>query len=46
MGPDEITLQVLRDLRDEVAEPPSVIFGKLWQSSEVPDDWRKYNLHS
>ncbi|TRZ26657.1 hypothetical protein HGM15179_000428 [Zosterops borbonicus] len=40
MGPDEVNLQALREPADEVAKP-SIIFEKLWQSHEVPIDWKK-----
>ncbi|KFP88552.1 RNA-directed DNA polymerase from mobile element jockey, partial [Acanthisitta chloris] len=44
MGPDEIHPQVLRELADVVAKSLSIIFDKLWQSGEVPDNWKKRNI--
>ncbi|GAB0203824.1 mitochondrial enolase superfamily member 1 [Grus japonensis] len=44
MGPDEIHLLALRELVHEVAKPLSIIFEKLWQSSEVPTDWKRGNI--
>ncbi|GAB0207015.1 mitochondrial enolase superfamily member 1 [Grus japonensis] len=44
MGPEEMHPQVLRELAGEVARPLSIIFGKSWQSGEVPTDWERGNI--
>ena len=43
MGADEAHPRVLRERADEVAEPPSLLFEKSWQSGEAPADWERGN---
>jgi len=40
MEPDEIHPRVLRELAEELAKPPSIIYQQSWLTGEVPDDWR------
>ncbi|GAB0193554.1 mitochondrial enolase superfamily member 1 [Grus japonensis] len=44
MGPDEMYPWVLRKPTDEIARPLAIIFEKLWQSIEVPTDWKRGNI--
>ncbi|KFQ20299.1 RNA-directed DNA polymerase from mobile element jockey, partial [Mesitornis unicolor] len=44
IGPDGMHPQVLRKLAEVIARPLSIIFGKLWATGEVPEDWRKANV--
>lgn len=41
MGPDKKQPRVLRQ---QVAKPLSIIFERLWQSGELPSDWKKGNI--
>ena len=44
MGPDEVHLQVLRELADEVAKSLSIISEKLWHSGEILTVWKRGNI--
>jgi len=34
----------MRKLPDIIAKPPSMIYERSWQSSELPGDWRNRNI--
>ncbi|PKU42854.1 rna-directed dna polymerase from mobile element hypothetical protein [Limosa lapponica baueri] len=38
--------QVIREMADEDAKLLCIIFEKLWQSGEVPTDWKRGNITS
>jgi len=42
--PVKVHLWVGRELADEVAKPLPIIFDKVWQSGEVPNDWNRGNI--
>ncbi|NWV09231.1 LORF2 protein, partial [Ptilonorhynchus violaceus] len=44
MGPEGIHPRVMRELADELAKPPSIIYHQSWLTREVPDDWKLANV--
>ena len=45
-GVDELHPMLLRELRDEIAEPLAEIFQASLDTGKVPDDWRSANITS
>ena len=45
-GPDKLGPRVLKELKDVIALPLSIIFNKSLASGEVPEDWRCANVTS
>ena len=43
-GPDGITTRVIKELRDEVAEPLTILFQQSMEKGKIPDDWREANV--
>ena len=43
-GPDDIPPVLLKMLREEVATPLAVLFQKLIDVGQIPDEWRKANV--
>ncbi|KFP65019.1 hypothetical protein N322_08609, partial [Cariama cristata] len=44
LGPDDMHTWVLRKWTGEVGKPLSILFEKLWQSREVPTDWKRRSI--
>uniref|UniRef100_A0A452IPG4 Reverse transcriptase domain-containing protein n=1 Tax=Gopherus agassizii TaxID=38772 RepID=A0A452IPG4_9SAUR len=43
-GPDEMHPRILKELIEEVSEPLAIIFGKSWETGEIPEDWKGANI--
>ena len=43
-GPDGITTRVIKELRDELAGPLSILFRHSIETGKIPDDWREANV--
>ncbi|XP_065440587.1 mitoferrin-1 isoform X1 [Chrysemys picta bellii] len=43
-GPDEMHPRILKELIEEVSEPLAIIFGKSWETGEIPEDWKRANI--
>ncbi|RMC00455.1 hypothetical protein DUI87_23065 [Hirundo rustica rustica] len=44
MGPDGIHPRAMRELADELAKPPSIIYQESWLTGEAPGDWKLANV--
>jgi len=44
IGPDDVHPQVLRELVDDVVKPLSIMSEELWQSGELPTEWKRGNI--
>ena len=42
--PDGITPQVMKELSEPIASILTIIFKKLYESGEIPDDWKCANI--
>uniref|UniRef100_A0A8C3I6M2 Reverse transcriptase domain-containing protein n=1 Tax=Chrysemys picta bellii TaxID=8478 RepID=A0A8C3I6M2_CHRPI len=36
--------RILKELIEEVSEPLAIIFGKSWETGEIPEDWKRANI--
>uniref|UniRef100_A0A8C4XYA6 Reverse transcriptase domain-containing protein n=1 Tax=Gopherus evgoodei TaxID=1825980 RepID=A0A8C4XYA6_9SAUR len=43
-GPDGMHPRILKELIEEVSEPLAIIFGKSWETGEIPEDWKGANI--
>ena len=39
-GPDGITPRVLKELKNEIAEPLTILFKRSMETGQIPDEWR------
>lgn len=45
MVPDKMYRRVLMELTNVIVKPFSMIFENLWQSGEIPVDWKRETLY-
>jgi len=43
-GPDQIGLTILKELKDQIAEPLAAIMRKTLDDGQVPEDWKSANV--
>ena len=43
-GPDELSPRLLKELREEISLPITMIFRRSFRDGEVPEDWRDENI--
>ena len=43
-GPDGISPRVLKEAKNQICKPLSIIFNKSFNSGKVPDDWKLANV--
>ena len=44
MGADELALRFLNSIKDGISYPLTLLFQKIMQDEEVPDDWHEANI--
>ena len=43
-GPDGIPTRVIKEMKDELAKPLTMLFRKSLETGKIPDDWREANV--
>ena len=43
-GPDQISSKIIKELKNELAKPLTILYRKSMDEAKIPDEWRRTNI--